>query len=112
MNLINIKRHTRRESGPESHGSRESRQPGCCKHKVLQNSLNVKSLIKQTKKWFEMKVEKSKAGIEQKKREEGRRAFLKKVSYAAPTLVVLGTLTKARAGFGPPPSDPRFDNDG
>jgi len=40
-----------------------------------------------------------------------RRRFLKKVAYAAPTLIVLGQLgkpTKAAAGYGSPPSDAGF----
>ncbi len=40
---------------------------------------------------------------------KSRRSFLKKTAYAAPTLLVLGTLTKptkVKAGFGAPPSDP------
>ena len=40
---------------------------------------------------------------------KARRGFLKKSAYAAPTLIVLGGLlkpTKAKADFGPPPSDP------
>jgi len=39
-----------------------------------------------------------------------RRTFLKKTMYAAPTLMVLGSLTKptqTHADFGPPPSDPK-----
>ena len=38
-----------------------------------------------------------------------RREFLKKAVYAAPTIVIMGTLMKpkkANAGFGGPPSDP------
>jgi hypothetical protein len=41
--------------------------------------------------------------------DETRRAFLKRSAYAAPTVLMLGTLTgtqKAHAGFGGPPSDP------
>ena len=41
-----------------------------------------------------------------------RRDFLKKAVYAAPTLVVLGQLSKpteSEAGFGPPPSDAGFN---
>ena len=40
-----------------------------------------------------------------------RRSFLKKSVYAAPTLMVLGSLTKptqTHADFGPPPSDPKY----
>ena len=54
-----------------------------------------------------MKKEFEKAGS--KECREKRRSFLKKVAYAAPTLVVLGRLAgpaDANAGFGPPPSDP------
>jgi len=41
--------------------------------------------------------------------ENGRRGFLKKAAYVAPTLISLGTLlrtTDAKADFGPPPSAP------
>ena len=42
--------------------------------------------------------------------QQGRRSFLKKTAYAAPTLIALGGLmkpTKTQAdSFGPPPSDP------
>ncbi len=41
--------------------------------------------------------------------QHGRRSFLKKTAYAAPTLIALGGLvkpTKAQADFGGPPSDP------
>ncbi len=40
-----------------------------------------------------------------------RRGFLKKAVYAAPTIVVLGALTKpteSEAGFGKPPSGPTW----
>ena len=40
-----------------------------------------------------------------------RRGFLKKAVYAAPTIVVLGALTKpteTKAGFGKPPSGPTW----
>ncbi len=46
---------------------------------------------------------------EEQKQQKGRRSFLKKTVYAAPTLIVLGQLTKpssVKAGFGGPPSDP------
>ena len=40
-----------------------------------------------------------------------RRMFIKKAAYAAPTLLVLGSLTRptdAKAGFGAPPSGPTW----
>ncbi len=43
------------------------------------------------------------------KSQESRRTFIKKAVYVAPTLIVLGTLTRptdAKADFGPPPSAP------
>ena len=42
---------------------------------------------------------------------KSRRSFLKQVAYVAPTVVVLGALTKpteAEAGFGKPPSGPTW----
>jgi hypothetical protein len=42
-----------------------------------------------------------------------RRKFLKKATYAAPTILILGSLIKpkkANAGFGGPPSDPEGDD--
>ena len=42
-----------------------------------------------------------------------RRSFLQKAKYVAPTLIVLGALTKptkSEAGFGPPPSAPGSGN--
>ena len=46
---------------------------------------------------------------------KSRRSFLKKSVYAAPTLIVLGSLIKpeeVKAGFGGPPSDPDSGNGG
>ena len=42
---------------------------------------------------------------------EARRTFIKKAAYVAPTLLVLGSLTRptdAKAGFGKPPSGPTW----
>lgn len=42
-----------------------------------------------------------------------RRSFLKKTVYVAPTLIVLGSLSRpkdANAGFGPPPSAPLWSD--
>ena len=42
---------------------------------------------------------------------QSRRTFLKKATYAVPTIVALGALTKptkSEAGFGKPPSGPTW----
>ena len=44
---------------------------------------------------------------------KSRRSFLKQVAYVAPTVVVLGALTKpteTKAGSGLPPSGPTWSN--
>jgi hypothetical protein len=46
---------------------------------------------------------------EEKVNDSKRRTFLKKAAWSAPTVIAMGALlkpTKARAGFGGPPSDP------
>jgi hypothetical protein len=56
-----------------------------------------------------MKEKKVCSGAVEKQYEKGRRSFLKKSVYAAPTLMVLGGLIKpqqAHAGYEEPPSDP------
>ena len=43
---------------------------------------------------------------------DSRRTFLKKAAYAAPTVAALGALLKpaeSEAGFGKPPSGPRWN---
>jgi hypothetical protein len=46
---------------------------------------------------------------EEHKTINSRRTFIKKAAYAAPTLLIMGSLmrpTETKAGFGPPPSSP------
>ena len=56
-----------------------------------------------------MNSKKSRETVSEKNQKNGRRYFLKKAVYSAPTVIALGTLLKpkqAKAGFGGPPSDP------
>ena len=57
-----------------------------------------------------MSLNKKKKQESAEEAQQGRRSFLKKTAYAAPTLIALGGLmkpTKMQAqDFGPPPSDP------